>query len=235
MAGNGMSQIGRFTSDFIILTGATDGTLNMAVLPFSNNISHGMTSGDTNDITFVSSYPFPGSGKVANAARRRLLAMCVKVYWAGTEQSRSGVVSFGNVPLGSSPLTGVTPREIASSVPYTFRFPDAGVGIKWRPSEQDLEWRQGSLNNGWETGIYLTCRGLPPTVNIRFQITTVVEWEDAVGLTSGTPIQQYGLNEPGAQDLWSKAVGFLDKTGHWLLDNAEAVGHKAVDIAKLLM
>lgn len=238
MIGNGSgTNIARFETDFTVLTGVSDTTINLAVSPMQQAIWQGTTTTDIVNITWASSNPFPGAARIANAAKIRPLACCLQMSWVGAEQSRQGVVAMGNgIMKGASPASGtITPAELRSAMPYVFRMPDQQVGIKWRPTETDLEWRPAGTSNSRETVLWASVGGIPASTAVRFRITVVLEWEDDIAVGSGAIIQQYPRNSSDGQDVWQKAMTLLDKTGHWLLDNGAALGHTVANVFNLLI
>lgn len=237
MIGNGQgSYIGRFTTDFTTTSGATQVATVVCVCPTGNVIYHAHTDSGTANLTFGSAFPFPGSAKTSTASRFRVLSACAEVMWTGSELNRAGHVAMGNAPLGAggSPSTSLTADEIRTGLPYIVKLPDAAVGIKWRPNERDLEW-QTPATESTETALWLQVAGHPVSTQLRWRVTAVVEWDDPIQLGSGVTHNQYAPPSSGTTDVWSRALSFLDKTGHWLLTNAEAIGHKSVEVAKLLM
>lgn len=237
MLGNGQgTYVGRFVSDFTTLSGASDTTTSLCICPTGLAIYHGYANSGTGNITFLSAYPFPGSAKANGANRFRVLSVCAEVLWTGSEQTRSGHVSMGNAPVGAggAPSTSLSADEIRSGLPYIAKLPDNAVGIKWRPNERDLEW-QTPAAEATETAIWMQVAGHPVSTTLRWRVTAVIEWDDPIQLGGGTPFNQYPPPTPGGLDIWSRALSFLDRSGHWLLTNAEALGHKGVEIAKLLM
>lgn len=233
MLANGAgTSIQRYENDFLMLTGPTETSANICISPTNLAVWHGFQSSDTTNISFTSAYTFPGAGTVSTAARYRPLAVCAQIYWTGSEQTRQGLVAMGNAPLGQLPPTNLTPAELRSSMPYVARFPDQGVGIKWRPSEVDVAWRTGG--SPVDSALWLQASGLPVSTMIRVRIVAVMEYELPMNLGSGTPVQNYPPpNTANDTDGWSRALQYLDKTGHWLLDNAAAIGHAAANLSGL--
>lgn len=237
MTGNGSgTNVQRFVSDFLAQSGATGTATTLCVIPTSGAIYHGFSSAGGANITFISGFTFPGSAKIGSASKWRVLSCCVEVMWTGSELNRQGHVAMGNVPLGAggSPPTGLTPDELRGAMPYIAKLPDSAIGIKWRPNELDLAWRPSS-GTGNETAIYLQVAGHPVNNDLRVRVTSVIEWEDNIQFGGGQVTTAYPTQAKDAQDIWAKSIALLDKSGHWLLTNAEALGHHVIDFAKLLM
>lgn len=229
------TNVQRFSYDFAVLTGATDTSMTLCISPSNLFIKHGFQSSDTANITFSSAYPFPGSGVIsANARRYRCLAACAQITWVGAEQSRQGILAMGNAPDYASSTTGATPSEVRSSLGYVTRIPDQTVGIKWRPSEFDLDWTINNNATSNRNAIWLQAAGLPVSTTMRIRVVAVMEWDVDVGLNTGVPIPQYPPATQSNPNTLERALSWLDKQGHWLLDNGKAIGHVVAAGVQLL-
>lgn len=232
MLSNGsLGNIQRFETDFLIATGATETAINIVASPVGAYIRHAFSSSDTTDLTWTSAYTFPGASAVITAARFRPLAACLQVYWVGSEQARQGVVALGNANSG---FAGTTSKEIRSALPYVGRVPDQHVGIKWRPTAEDLEFKNAAAPDS-TTGMWCQISGLPVSTSMRIRIICVYEWEVSMSLSSGVVIPQYSADTGSGTSVYEKAIAWLDKSGHWLLDNAEAIGQTAFNASQLLL
>lgn len=233
MLSNGTTgNIQRFETDFLILTGATETAINICASPVGNVVRHAFSSSDTTDLSWSSAYTFPGSGVISTSARYRPLAACLQVYWVGSEQSRQGIVALGNANSG---YNGTTSKEIRSALPYVGRMPDQHVGIKWRPTAEDLEFKNVGSTNTSSTSMWAQMSGLPVSTYMRIRIVCVYEWEVDMSLSAGIVIPQYSADASNGVSLYEKAIAWLDKSGHWLLDNAEAIGQTAFHAGQLLL
>lgn len=233
MLADGMGfQVQRFETDFVHDI-ATNTNVTFAICPSAMAIRNSGTISDTTNLTWGSSYAFPGSGVIsAQANRFRCLAACVQVTWAGTEANRQGIVAMGNLATAVSWATTVTTNEIRTSLPYVVRTPDQTVGMKWRPTDTDVDMQLGSANSQQGNAIYLQVSGVPNNTQVRIRVVAVMEWEPNAVAGIGIPVQQYA--PPGVEDndRFTRVLAWLDKSGHWLLDNAAAIGHFASGAAK---
>lgn len=224
----------RFVGDYLIVTGATESSINLCVVPSQMTIYTANSIGDNTNLTWTSGYTFPGAAVLATAGRARCIAACIQASWHGSEQSRHGLLAMGNAPRLAAANANTTPGELRASMPYVVRMPGETVGIKWRPNENDLSFSTVGADNALASALYVQASALSANTAIRFRVVVVMEWEAHPSLSSGTPIPQYPPKEQGDGDRFIRAMQWLDKTGHWLLDNGAAVGHAASAALQLL-
>jgi len=232
MIGNGMgTRIGRFEVDFVLNCAGVENSISVQINPSGRAIFSGNQTTDTGNITFASGVPYPGPSGVV---RHRCLAACLQVMWPGSEQNRRGIIALGNIAAGNVPVTGATtPSEIRSAMPFVSRMPDQLVGIKWRPNESDLEWHDQSFSR--DTVLVASISGLLSGDAVRVRYVAVHELDESGAAGLGQIASAYPPQvQDNAQDLWSKALRFLDSTGNWLLDNASAIGHVGSNAIHLL-
>lgn len=224
----------RFVGDYVIATGANETSINLCVVPSQMTIYNANSIGDNTNLTWTSGYTFPGAAVLATAGRTRCIAACVQVSWYGSEQTRHGCLAMGNAPRLAAANANTTPGELRSSMPYVARLPSDTVGIKWRPNENDLSFSTAGADNALASALYVQVSNLGFNTSIRFRVVVVMEWEAHASLGNGTPIQQYPPKDQGDGDRFIRAMQWLDKTGHWLLDNGAAFGHAASAALQLL-
>lgn len=233
--GDGLgSMAARYETDFVLTPAGTNTAGAVCFSPYGAYIRSGAVDSDTANITFTSSVPAPGTGQLNNASRFRALAACMQVMWTGSEQNRQGVISLGNAPAFSSTLPSISPSDVRSYCPYVFRTPGQVVGMKWRPTDEDIQWHkyaQGPYDETRNNGIWLSWAGFPAGQTIRVRVVYVVEWDPEMTINLGVLPQAYGDAGKLDDGLWSKSLRLLDRTGHWLLDNAEALGYGAYKLA----
>lgn len=237
MLANGVgTHVQRFEYDFNIALGATSTSVSVCVNPARLSIHHGFSDSDSTNITFTSAYPFPGSGVInAQATKYRCLAACTTVMWSGKETDRQGFVALGNATGGQVLAAQCTPAEIRSSMGYVARFPDQAVGIKYRPNEADLDMVTTQDNTLNSTAMWVQASGLAGNTLVRIKVVAVMEWEASLNFGLGTPIPQYApIEQTDSSDRFIRAMNWLDKTGHWLLENGAAIGHAAYNVAGYL-
>jgi len=230
------TNVQRFVTDQSITLGPTDNAVNICICPSAMAIRHGFSSSDSANITFNSGYAYPGSGIItAQGQRYRCLAACAQISWIGTEQNRQGLVALGNAPQGGALSTTTTTAEVRSGLAYVNRLPDTTVGIKWRPNDNDLDWIDAAYNPNNVNAMWIQVSGLPVnTTVLRLRVVVVMEWDNAIQFGAGTPIPLYVAPSGASRDRLSKALAWLDKTGHWLLENGAALGQSAYNAMHLL-
>lgn len=224
----------RFCGDYVLVTGAGESSINVCLVPSQMAFWQANGTTDTTNLTWTSPFTFPGAASMANAARVRCLAACLQVSWVGTEQSRIGYLALGNAPRHAAASGNTTPAELRTSLPYGTRLPNDSVGIKWRPSDTDLAFSTAGTDNALASAVYAQVSGLLPSSSIRVRVVVVMEWENGASFGIGTPIPQYPPADQGDGDRFIRAMQWLDRTGHWLLDNGAAFGHAASAAIKLL-
>lgn len=234
--GDGTSgTIQRFENDFIMSTDASITTIALCYQPGVPVIRHAYANAGTDaaNLTWASGFTAPGSATLGAAERYRCLAACMQVFWAGAETDRQGYIAMGNATGGASNGVTTTPAELRTALPYALRFPDTHAGIKWRPHEDDLSFTTIGLGNQ-HSSIYMVISGLPANTPIRVRCVGVYEYQNGIALGGGTVLAQYGDSTVTHPNLWRKALGALDRTGHWLLDNAESIVGAAAKTATVL-
>lgn len=237
--GDGLGTMAaRFESDFVYSPAATNTAGALCFSPYGGYLRAGGVDADSGNITFVSPYAVPGSGQLNNASRYRVLAACVQVMWTGAEQNRQGVICVGNAPAFSSTLTTISPADVRTFCPYVFRTPGQVVGMKWRPTDEDIQWHKWAQVPYDETrnnGIWVGWGGFPAGQTLRFRVVQVVEWDPEMTIGIGALPPAYGSGEKAEDGLWSKSIRLLDRTGHWLLDHAEELGYGVYKAAAALI
>lgn len=232
------TNVQRFCGDYVISSGATGSNVNFCVSPNVMGIFAGSTATDNDPISWNSSNLFPGAGAMSGWIRFRCLAACIQVTWVNSEQNRKGYIAMGNAPRHAA-VTGAscTPGELRAALPYGGRMPAESVGIKWRPNQTDLDMNvAGSEINLQTSAIYAQVSAIDANTQIRFRVTAVMEWEMSPAFGGGYVIPQYSdtTDETSDGDRFIRAMRWLDKTGHWLLDNGVALGHAANKALALL-
>jgi len=191
----------RFESDFLIGTGATDtcgfmlftpGAINGAAPANGSGTLVGVAASDTTAVTpssgGVGTY-LPGKTYLdANASSYRCVAMCVQIYWPGSELDRQGIVSGAQ---GTYALlrndSGTTVGLLRSACPVVERIPTECFEVKWAPNYTDGLFRSPKSTNPPEDGhasLLITWAGLPATKGVRVRAVAVYEWLPIItGLT----------------------------------------------------
>jgi hypothetical protein len=148
--------------------------------------------------------------------------------YPGTELNRSGVISLGNFVSGDIlDLPGsITTGLIRSGSQYSQRVPADYAELRWRPTEQDLEFvaaNAGDLSsNALETkhgAIAFTMAGGPAGVGIRVRVVAVYEWRPpaTIGINTGNRFA-------ASNNTLANVINYLDGTGDWLYGAGRAVG-----------
>lgn len=160
----------------------------------------------------------------ANCSSYRCLAMCVQVYWPGSELSRAGIVSGAQVTYGSVRAgSNSTVERLRSACPVVERMPTTNVEYKWAPTFADGMWRSPLSATVPEDGhgaLLVTFSGIPVSTGVRVRIVTVIEWQPFLdGLTVSNTTSTEGA---GSQ---AHVRNVLDRTNtRWWYDTGLSGG-----------
>lgn len=222
-------MITRFEADYIVGEGAgitagfmafTPGAINNASgtsHPGNGYIGAVATSDSVGTTTFINSPGFyvPGYTYLqTNASSYRCIAMCVQMYWPGSELNRAGIISACQATYGTfkqdTAGSGPSVATYRSLSPVVERMPTDHFEAKWAPSFTDGLFRNPLSPQEPEAGhtsLLVTWGGLPAATGVRLRVVAVYEWNPkAVGLTINSNTSQTGAG--GMQD----ARQLLDKS-----------------------
>lgn len=225
----------RFESDFIIGNGATEtcgfmlftpGAINATspVAPNGSGTLVGVAALDTTAVTpsagGVGTY-MPGQTYLnTNASSYRCIAMCVQLYWPGTELNRAGIVSGAQATYALLRNDGgYTTASLRQACPVVERMPTECFEIKWAPNYTDGLFRSPKSTNPPEDGhssLLLTWAGIPVSTGVRVRAVAVYEWLPiAAGLTlnSNTSMGAAGDVQKVRQALDRQSANWWYKSG----------------------
>jgi len=173
MAGGQPGQIMRFTCEQSFISGtATNGivawTPGLACIPLPGTVTTGLPypfligSGTSSSAVTLGApvgtagYQYiPGySFMTANATSYRCIAADIEVIYAGSEQTRSGMVYLAHTVDNLSMVSG-TAYDVNGSIgnvcQRTLRMPDGGVHLRFRPTLIDQEFTNTGPTSAGET------------------------------------------------------------------------------------
>jgi hypothetical protein len=148
----------------------------------------------------------------------------MQVFWAGSETSRAGYISYGNTTGAQIIIGGSYSADSISQVfPNVTRTPMDHLEIKLRPTTADMDWTQPSLPTlqpdlNRKGAIGFTAKGLPAATGLRVRLVAVYEWQ---------PLANQGLVTPAnarntSSNTLDHVVNVLDRTGNWMVSAAHA-------------
>lgn len=219
--------VSRFEIDQLVNTGGTE---TCAYFAFCPALGQGYTSstalvngGSTITPTGNSAWSPGQTFLAANSGQFRALSACVQVYYPGSESSRSGVVSLGNVSMDAAVInTNVNTDRIRVVSQIVERTPNTMAEIKWRPTMADTSWvnpkapPSANVDIGGYTALVVTAGGLPAGVGLRIRCVFVCEWQPTI--SSGFVSPMYGT--PGSRNTLVHVLEALDAAGHWMYNGA---------------
>jgi hypothetical protein len=227
--------VARFESDFTILGGATDTAGGIFWIPGGIGSNAGSASGllqyfaaSSGATTTLQNLPAsqnPGYPFLASSASAvRVVSACMQVFWAGSENSRAGYISYGGTTGAQVIIGGSYSADGISQVfPNVTRTPMDHIEIKLRPTAADQDWTQPSLPTlqpdlNRKGAIGFTVKGIPSSTGIRVRLVAVYEWQ---------PLANQGLVTPDnarntSVNTLDHVVNFLDRTGNWVIRAAHA-------------
>jgi hypothetical protein len=233
--GNG-GMISRYETDVIVNSSATDVAAVVAWCPsaglaYTNNAAI-TTSGMA--LTLTTAVAVPGSTFLtANVSQYRVLSACLQVYYPGSEQTRSGIMSLGQYPGDALTQSFQSVDNIRASAQYVERTPVNSSEIVWRPNTSDLEWSNGGLgtpSNRQKSVLIGTFAGIPVSTGMRVRLVCVYEWYP----TQGSGIMQSAGRSTVSRNSFAQVVAALDKAGDWMYHGALAVGGIATTVGKVV-
>jgi hypothetical protein len=214
------SIVQRFETDVLINTSATDTGSYFALVPSLNTyyIGSAAVTGDLVPITpaglSITSY------LANNASSARALSACLQVFWAGSEQNRSGILGLGCMPAFTAAPTATTvvTGTLRQASQLVTRVPDQMIEIKWCPAENDYEWFApgsaaipGARDN--LTALVMSLAGIPVSTGIRVRAVVVYEYQPKAGIGSVTPALAASSSRNSIRDV----LNYLSQNRAWFL------------------
>lgn len=223
--GAGGSFIGRFESDAIFFSGATETAGALVWCPTACSVYTGSAAWTSDTASTSLSYVTngsPGYGFLANgglAQGVRCVAACLQVMYPGTELNRSGVVGLGvsqfssfvgSIATASGGMNQVTnAAAIRSLCAHTERMPDTMSEVIWYPGTGDMSFQNVKntaipavefIQDVSDTNaLYVSASGFPVSTGIRVRMVAVYEWQPipSVGLVAQAefPRSRNNINE----------------------------------------
>lgn len=223
-AGSG-GLVSRFETDYVI--GDAPSTTAVA-LCFAPAIPQVWTpaanlTADNLPVTWALNNGSPGRPYLlANSRAFRCLSACVQVYWAGSELSRGGVISLGQMSVQEAGSATVTVAQLRAASQYVERMPEKCAELVWRPTEAELAWNKPIDNSDSDrySALYVTAGGLPATSGVRIRIVAVYEWLPSADLSGGMVLP---TTKPGSRDTLGGVLETLDRFGNWMYHGAGSV------------
>jgi len=217
--------INRFEADYIINNGATDIGSFLAFVP-SNSLVYSSAgvaiTSDTVGYTPVLGTAPANTFLAGNADQFRCLAACVQLFWPGSELTRAGITSVGQLAAASflGGGTTVSTTQLRTNCQHVQRMPEDHVEIIWRPNDYDLTWNNtDSLDGiGKRTALVVSAAGLPVNTGIRVRMTAVYEWLPVLQENMVTPFRSANPSSNTLTDV----INYIDETGTKWYHNASS-------------
>lgn len=232
--GDGQSgMVSRFETDLIVNATATETCAYLAFVPSTAQVFGTGTLLTTDTTTFTgngAALAGPGAAFLSGTPSSfRGISACVQVMYPGSELTRAGVVSVGQMTcanIGGTTLSTSTLRGVSQ---VQERTPSTTIELKWRPNNYDMEYTQWAsdytVSTVWNkrSCIVVTAAGLPVNTGIRIRVILVAEW---------IPGTASGINIPGTPAVTSRnsmadVLRKLDGFGNWMYSSSVAAGRAA--------
>lgn len=256
--GSNGTMLQRFESDFLLTLpgGTANATSSSAVyawvpgasvMYYLDTIAGNVAMTDATNGVLKLTTGGPGENWFNNnGGAVRCLGACAQVFWAGSENARAGVVSFGVVPAptlfravrdvngGSASTDFVSAAGVRSVCPFTMRMPQNKLEVKWFPGSGDAVAfnHQQRVANAQTAApdMFMGRNALVLVVNtggstsvdnisrVRIRLVSAIEWSPHMGLQSGITVQAMPQPARGALD---KVLSFLQgRDMQWYLRQA---------------
>lgn len=168
-----------------------------------------------------------------NAIQYRVLSACLQISYPGSELSRAGIVSLGQLSGGVTTQLTLTTSQLRASSQYVERTPEGMSEVVLRPNSYDQLWSQpNTFEDDVEKGsvLVMSATGLPAGVGIRVRVVTVVEWKPKTAAGAGLVVPQ--RSTALSTNTLTQVLQKLDSYGDWMYHGALAAGKAASSVLR---